>query len=121
MTFYTEAETVCLHQWACGEGMRMKKGGQVIMSSVCLSVCLSECLSFHPSLTVTCESLVELTPWSRILLEKLIATQFRNSQPLMGHEGSLSRPQKPATGSCSELVNTVYALTPDLFKTHINT
>jgi hypothetical protein len=42
------------------------------------------------------------TPWSRVLLERLKATQSRNSLPFTESEGSLPCAQQPATGSYPE-------------------
>jgi len=44
----------------------------------------------------------KLTAWSRVLLEKLVVTQSRNSSPFMKPEGSLLCSQEPATNPYPE-------------------
>jgi len=44
----------------------------------------------------------QLTQWSRVLHEKLIVTQSRNSLSFMEPAGSLSSSQEPAPSACPE-------------------
>jgi hypothetical protein len=54
--------------------------------------------------------IIEITPWSRLLPEKLIVTQPRNSLPFMEPKVSSPCSQQHATGLCPE---------PDAFNPHI--
>jgi hypothetical protein len=58
-------------------------------------------------------TLIDPTPWNRVLLEKLIVTQLsRNSLPFMECDGSLPCSQQPITGTIPSQMNTVHTFPP---------
>jgi hypothetical protein len=61
-------------------------------------------LKYHAMKTYTYLLTHSLTPWCRILFEKLIVTQLVKQEPafFMEPEGSLPRSQKPANGPYPE-------------------
>ena len=61
-----------------------------------------------------------LTPWSRVLPDKLTGFQLVRNSHFMVPEGSLPHSQVPATCSLLSQIDSVHALTYHFLKIHLN-